>query len=168
MAWQRKLGAGDGLYVEPSSAASVAAVERLRSAGTISARDTVVALLTASGLKDPAVTARTQADPVVVPGDIDAAVEPGAVEDDRGLRQPGEAGAVVQFDAHPHLRLPVERTVDLLGRRGGDRGRGAGRQRHLHVDTVAAGKASGGVEEHRLGVVAGRRLGEAHPRGSRS
>jgi threonine synthase len=74
MEWQRKLGAGDGLYVEPSSAAALAAVERMRRAGTIGVRDTVVALLTASGLKDPAVTARTQADPVVVSGNIDAAV----------------------------------------------------------------------------------------------
>lgn len=52
--WQQKLAAGDGLFVEASSAGALAAVETLRGNGTIKDRDSVVVLLTASGLKDPA------------------------------------------------------------------------------------------------------------------
>ncbi len=51
--WQRRLASGSGLFVETSAAAAVAAVERLTGSGTIGRDDTVVAVLTASGLKDP-------------------------------------------------------------------------------------------------------------------
>ncbi len=50
--WQRRLAAGSGLFVETSSAAALAAVDRLTENGTIGPEDTVVAVLTASGLKD--------------------------------------------------------------------------------------------------------------------
>ncbi len=43
----------EGLYVEPASATAVAGVELLVKRGAIRPDDTVVALLTASGLKDP-------------------------------------------------------------------------------------------------------------------
>jgi len=74
MRWQRQLAAKDGLYVEATSAASLVAVEHLRRAGTIAEKDTVALLLTAGGLKDPEVTARTQSDPLVVPSDLGKAV----------------------------------------------------------------------------------------------
>ncbi len=46
------LARGAGLFVEASSAAAFAAIERLGAAGTIRRGDTVVAIATASGLKD--------------------------------------------------------------------------------------------------------------------
>ena len=73
--WQQQLALADGLYVEPSSAGCLVAVEQLRRCGTIGERDTVVMLLTASGLKDPGVTARAQPEPLIVPADLDAAVK---------------------------------------------------------------------------------------------
>jgi threonine synthase len=75
MHWQQQLAAKEGLYVEATSAGTLAAVETLRRQGTIGKRDTVAVLLTASGLKDPDVTARAQEPPLVVPGDIDRAVQ---------------------------------------------------------------------------------------------
>ena len=52
--WQAELASKDGLFVEASSAGGLAAVETLRASGKIKDRDSVVCLLTASGLKDPA------------------------------------------------------------------------------------------------------------------
>jgi len=72
--WQQTLSAREGLYVEPASAAGPAAVEQLAQAGRIGAQDSVVTLLTASGLKDPAATAAMQGDLLVVPADVDAAI----------------------------------------------------------------------------------------------
>jgi threonine synthase len=48
---QRRLGA-DGLFVEPAAATSLAAVRKLRAAGSIATDATVVLMLTGSGLKD--------------------------------------------------------------------------------------------------------------------
>jgi threonine synthase len=56
--WQAKLARATGLYAEPASAAPFAAIARLRAAGTIARDATVVALMTAGGLKDPAATER--------------------------------------------------------------------------------------------------------------
>jgi threonine synthase len=72
--WQRLLGSEEGLFVEASSAAAVAAVERLRRQGRVNAQDTVVALLTAAGLKDPAPIGGAHNDPIPVPGDIAEAI----------------------------------------------------------------------------------------------
>ena len=49
---QETLARGAGLFVEASSAAAFAAIERLGVSGTIRRGDTVVAIATASGLKD--------------------------------------------------------------------------------------------------------------------
>jgi threonine synthase len=68
--WQRALASQEGLFVEASSAAAVAAVERLRAEGRIGARDTVVALLTASGLKDVETVGCARADPIRLHGGI--------------------------------------------------------------------------------------------------
>src|SRR5215216_169268 len=56
MKWQRELAVQEGLYVEPASAAAVAAVFALRHEGRIERGEKVVLLLTASGLKDPGAT----------------------------------------------------------------------------------------------------------------
>ncbi|MBV9835603.1 MAG: pyridoxal-phosphate dependent enzyme [Alphaproteobacteria bacterium] len=53
--WVVTLGAREGMWPEPSSAAPFAAIQRLRASGTIAANDRVVALVTAAGLKDASV-----------------------------------------------------------------------------------------------------------------
>lgn len=75
LVWQAKLATAEGLYAEPSSIAGVAAVDRLRAARVIDAGQTVVAVMTAGGLKDVAPTARRQGEVPVVPADIAAAVD---------------------------------------------------------------------------------------------
>jgi len=74
MRWQARLASKEGLYIEPSSAATLVAVEKLKQKGVMQAGDTVVNLLTASGLKDTAVTAKYQDDLVLVPADFDEAI----------------------------------------------------------------------------------------------
>lgn len=73
MKWQRELASQEGLYVEPASAAAVAAVSALRTEGRIGPGEKVAVLLTASGLKDPGATASVLGETVTIPGDIDAA-----------------------------------------------------------------------------------------------
>ena len=53
--WVVTLGAKEGIWPEPSSAAPFAAIERLRASGVIAPDERAVALLTASGLKDTSV-----------------------------------------------------------------------------------------------------------------
>jgi threonine synthase len=72
--WQYNLASKEGLYVEPASAVPLAAIEQLRADGRIGDRDTVVALLTASGLKDPGKSDTASADPILVPGEIEKAI----------------------------------------------------------------------------------------------
>jgi threonine synthase len=67
MQWQQRLARDEGLYVEPASAGALAGIEQLRARGDISSGETVVALLTASGLKDTAATAAVQGDLPPVP-----------------------------------------------------------------------------------------------------
>ena len=74
MRWQQTMARKEGLYIEPSSAAGLAAVEQLVRGGRIGPEDSVVSLLTASGLKDPAATAAVQGAMVSVPADFDDAV----------------------------------------------------------------------------------------------
>jgi len=57
METQLALGAHEGIYAEVASTLALASVRRLLASGTIDADDCVVALLTSSGLKDPAATA---------------------------------------------------------------------------------------------------------------
>jgi threonine synthase len=54
---QHDLARYEGLYVETSSALSVAALPHMVAAGLIDPDSTIVAVLTSSGLKDPQVTA---------------------------------------------------------------------------------------------------------------
>jgi threonine synthase len=73
MEWQERLAQQEGLYVEPAAAGAIAAVAQLRGTDAIARDDSVIALLTASGLKDPGATAATQGELVTVPGRVDAA-----------------------------------------------------------------------------------------------
>jgi threonine synthase len=73
MQWQQDLAGAEGLYIEPASAGTLAAVAQLKGSGHIKATDTVVTLLTASGLKDPDATASVQGQLVTVSGNIESA-----------------------------------------------------------------------------------------------
>ncbi len=74
MRWQQTMANLEGLFIEPSSSASLAAVEQLARDGRIGGADSVVCLLTASGLKDPAPTAGLQTNALEVPGTLNDAI----------------------------------------------------------------------------------------------
>jgi threonine synthase len=61
LAAQRDLARVEGVFCEPSSAASFAGVRRLAAAGQIGSDETVVCVLTGAGLKDPDTPAATLA-----------------------------------------------------------------------------------------------------------
>ncbi|WP_324755875.1 threonine synthase [Haloarcula montana] len=71
---QRSL-AGEGVGVEPASAASVAGLRKLRSAGEIDSDERVVCLTTGHLLKDPDAAAKAGRKPEPVPNDTDAILE---------------------------------------------------------------------------------------------
>lgn len=73
MEWQRELAKQEGIYVEPASAAALAALSAFRRDGHIGSGEKVAVLLTASGLKDPGATASTLGRPLTVSGDIETA-----------------------------------------------------------------------------------------------
>jgi threonine synthase len=68
--YQQKLARLEGLYVDPASAGAIAAVAQLKAAGEIRGHETVVTLLTASGLKDPEATAAAQGELPIETGDV--------------------------------------------------------------------------------------------------
>lgn len=74
MAWQKKLATVEGIYAEPSAVATLPAIERLRASGVIAKDASVVALLTATGLKDTASSERVLRPAPQIEGSIDAAV----------------------------------------------------------------------------------------------
>ena len=67
---QRTL-AGEGVGVEPASAASVAGLRKLRERGEVGDDEDVVCLTTGHLLKDPDAAARAGSDPEPVPNDTD-------------------------------------------------------------------------------------------------
>ena len=74
MQWQQQLARQEGLYVEPASAGAVAAVAQLKAEGKIKSSDSVVALLTASGLKDPDATAAAMGSKETISKEVEAAL----------------------------------------------------------------------------------------------
>lgn len=58
IAMQKALAASEGIYAETSSVLSLAVVKKMLAEGLIDPEETVVAFLTASGLKDPETTSR--------------------------------------------------------------------------------------------------------------
>ena len=72
--WQARLGREEGVWIEPSSAAALAAVEQLVARGAVAREDTVVVLGTATGLKDPAALDGVLPRAPVVPPDVQDAV----------------------------------------------------------------------------------------------
>lgn len=72
LTWQQNLAETEGLYVEPAAAGAIAAVAQFLESGHIKKHDTVVALLTASGLKDVDATAKAQGALTLFDGNADA------------------------------------------------------------------------------------------------
>lgn len=75
--WHLRLAAEEGIFAEPSCAAAPAGIEKLLAAGRIKPGDSVVALITGSGLREPG--ALPQREPVhlaasVTPADLDRLV----------------------------------------------------------------------------------------------
>jgi threonine synthase len=68
--WIVTLATKEGIWPEASSVAPFAAIERLRSDGTIKAHERCVALLTASGLKDPGPIEQALPEPPLVSGGL--------------------------------------------------------------------------------------------------
>lgn len=60
LAAQLELARADGIFAEPSSAVSLVAVRKLIAAGELTASQTVVAIITGSGLREMGVVAETQ------------------------------------------------------------------------------------------------------------
>jgi threonine synthase len=76
-AWHLRLAAEEGIFAEPSCAAAPAGIEKLVAAGRIARGDSVVALVTGSGLREPgALPARepVQLAASVTPADLDRLV----------------------------------------------------------------------------------------------
>jgi threonine synthase len=71
---QRAL-AGEGVGVEPASAASVAGLRKLRERGVVGREEDVVCLTTGHLLKDPDAAAAAGGDPEPVPNDTDAVLD---------------------------------------------------------------------------------------------
>lgn len=69
-AWRARLATTEGIYLELSAAATLPVIEHLRRDGTIRANDVVVALATASGLKDVASNDESAGAPPFVDGDL--------------------------------------------------------------------------------------------------
>lgn len=70
LAMQQLLAHSEALYVEPSAATTVVALQKLLKKGIIKASDTVVCVATGAGLKDPAATLKVLAEPPTIEPDI--------------------------------------------------------------------------------------------------
>ena len=73
LAAYRLLASTEGLFCEPSSAAGVAGLLKVKSQGGLDSGQVIVATLTGNGLKDPQWALESAPDPVVVPVDPTAA-----------------------------------------------------------------------------------------------
>jgi len=82
--WQEALARQEGLWVEPSAAASLAATAILAAEEAIEPHHRVVLLATAGGLKDPDATQSRLGAVPVVPADLDPALN--VIEDAYGVR----------------------------------------------------------------------------------
>jgi threonine synthase len=71
MHWLQRLARSEGMWAEAAAVAPLAAIERLRASGVIDQGACVVALLTASGLKDHGVSSAAMPSPPLVTGGLD-------------------------------------------------------------------------------------------------
>jgi threonine synthase len=73
--WYRRLAVDEGVFCEPSSAASLAGLAQARADGRVADQSRVACILTGHGLKDPDAVATTAASPVVISATPDALAE---------------------------------------------------------------------------------------------
>lgn len=71
---QSRLAREEGIFVEPASAASFAAAERLSRDGVFEEGESVVCVCTGHGLKDPEAALRSRAEPPAVDATVEAVV----------------------------------------------------------------------------------------------
>jgi threonine synthase len=71
----KQLGAIEGVFCEPASAASVAGLKKLADSGRIDENSVVVCTLTGHGLKDPDNAIKVCPEPVSVPADVEGALK---------------------------------------------------------------------------------------------
>ena len=69
--WIARLAGSEGLWAEPASVAPLAAIERLRQQGIAASGERIVALITASGLKDTSPVEANLPPPPTVTGGLD-------------------------------------------------------------------------------------------------
>jgi hypothetical protein len=93
--------------------------------------------------------------------DLDCALEPRAIEQDRLLRQPGERRVGAEAKLHVDARGGFKRAIDLLRRGRGDEEPGAGLRRNVEHEAVAACDAARGIDDNRL-KLGRRRSGTTH------
>ena len=74
LGWQEKLARSEGIWAEPSAAATFPVIEQLRARGVIKRDATVVALMTAGGLKDPDTANQRLGQLPRAKGDVDDAI----------------------------------------------------------------------------------------------
>jgi threonine synthase len=72
LAMIRLLGANEGIFGEPAGVAGLAGLQAALQTGVISRNESVAAVMTGNGLKDPASAARAVGHPIVVPPDPEA------------------------------------------------------------------------------------------------
>jgi len=72
---QEDLAVNEGIFVEPSSAVSLAAVKQLVKTGRLNRGDKIVAVLTSTGLKESESAAARLAEPPVIEPTIEALTE---------------------------------------------------------------------------------------------
>ncbi len=75
LAAYQEISAGEGIFPEPASAASVAGVKKMLKTGRIKPGTQVVAVLTGHGLKDPTTAIDTIEEPLAVPADLSSVVK---------------------------------------------------------------------------------------------
>lgn len=71
LAAQRRLGDAEGIFAEPASAATLAGLETARESGVVDRGDSVVLVVTGTGLKDTKTATRVAPDRIRVPSDVD-------------------------------------------------------------------------------------------------
>ncbi len=71
LAAQRRLGVAEGVFAEPASAATVAGLEAALDAGAVDPGESVVLVVTGTGLKDTKSASRVAPDRTQVPPDVD-------------------------------------------------------------------------------------------------
>ena len=108
------LAAKEGIWPEASSVAPFAAIERLRAQGTIAPHERCVALLTASGLKDPGPIEKALPEPPLVSGGLPELM--GALQEQLTASRMAELGISMDGRA-PIADIPAQAQGGGGGRR---------------------------------------------------